>query len=66
MNHGQSFQALWSRLRTEVRQLQARGYYGDGIYSRHFKSFHHLKYQSKDSGLPEQGYAISLESEGTA
>jgi len=38
MNHGQAFQALWSRLRTEVRQLQARGYYGDGMYSRHFNS----------------------------
>ena len=30
MNHGRDFQALWSRLRVEVRQLQDRGYYGDG------------------------------------
>ena len=30
MNHGPAFQALWSRLRVEVRQLQDRGYYGDG------------------------------------
>jgi hypothetical protein len=30
MNHGPAFQALWSRLRAEVRQLQDRGYYGDG------------------------------------
>jgi len=30
MNHGPAFQALWSRLRAEVRRLQDRGYYGDG------------------------------------
>ncbi len=30
MNHGPAFQALWACLRVEVRQLQARGYYGDG------------------------------------
>lgn len=30
MNHGPAFQALWSQLRTEVRQLQDKGYYGDG------------------------------------
>ncbi|CAA7267167.1 unnamed protein product [Cyclocybe aegerita] len=33
MNHGPAFQALWSRLRVEVRQLQDRGYYGDGYWS---------------------------------
>ncbi|KAH9481414.1 DNA-dependent metalloprotease WSS1-like protein [Psilocybe cubensis] len=33
MNHGPAFQALWSRLRAEVRQLQDRGYYGDGYWS---------------------------------
>ncbi|KAF9565211.1 WLM-domain-containing protein [Agrocybe pediades] len=33
MNHGPEFQALWSRLRAEVRQLQDRGYYGDGYWS---------------------------------
>ena len=33
MNHGPAFQALWKRLRAQVRQLQDRGYYGDGISS---------------------------------
>ncbi|ETW83060.1 hypothetical protein HETIRDRAFT_450748 [Heterobasidion irregulare TC 32-1] len=33
MNHGPAFQALWSRLRTEVRALQQKGYYGDGYWS---------------------------------
>ena len=33
MNHGPAFQALWKRLRAQVRQLQDRGYYGDGILS---------------------------------
>ncbi|THV03234.1 WLM-domain-containing protein [Dendrothele bispora CBS 962.96] len=33
MNHGPAFQALWKRLRTEVRQLQDKGYYGDGYWS---------------------------------
>lgn len=33
MNHGPGFQALWSRLRKEVVALQARGYYGDGMWS---------------------------------
>ncbi|KJA19444.1 hypothetical protein HYPSUDRAFT_204506 [Hypholoma sublateritium FD-334 SS-4] len=33
MNHGPAFQALWSQLRAEVRQLQDRGYYGDGYWS---------------------------------
>ncbi|KAF9524858.1 WLM domain-containing protein [Crepidotus variabilis] len=33
MNHGPGFQALWSRLRAEVRQLQDRGYFGDGFWS---------------------------------
>ncbi|KAF8905048.1 WLM domain-containing protein [Gymnopilus junonius] len=33
MNHGPAFQALWARLRSEVRQLQNRGYYGDGYWS---------------------------------
>lgn len=31
MNHGPGFQALWQKLRGEVRQLQNKGYYGDGI-----------------------------------
>ncbi|KAK0193763.1 WLM domain-containing protein [Armillaria mellea] len=33
MNHGAAFQALWKQLRTEVRNLQDRGYYGDGYWS---------------------------------
>ncbi|PBL03642.1 WLM-domain-containing protein [Armillaria gallica] len=33
MNHGPAFQALWKQLRTEVRNLQDRGYYGDGYWS---------------------------------
>lgn len=32
MNHGPDFQALWKQLRLEVRQLQDKGYYGDGAY----------------------------------
>ena len=30
MNHGPAFQALWTKLRNEVRDLQSKGYYGDG------------------------------------
>ena len=30
MNHGPGFQALNARLRKEVRELQDKGYYGDG------------------------------------
>ncbi|KAI0001516.1 WLM domain-containing protein [Russula compacta] len=33
MNHGPDFQALWSQLRKEVIALQAKGYYGDGMWS---------------------------------
>ncbi|KAJ7035005.1 WLM domain-containing protein [Mycena alexandri] len=33
MNHGPAFQALWKRLRAEVRALQDKGYYGDGYWS---------------------------------
>ncbi|KAJ4500684.1 WLM domain-containing protein [Lentinula lateritia] len=33
MNHGPAFQALWQELRNEVRQLQNKGYYGDGYWS---------------------------------
>ncbi|KAL0565205.1 hypothetical protein V5O48_016821 [Marasmius crinis-equi] len=33
MNHGTAFQALWRRLRNEVRELQIKGYYGDGYWS---------------------------------
>ena len=31
MHHGPAFQALWRQLRTEVRALQDKGYYGDGV-----------------------------------
>lgn len=31
MNHGPAFQALWRQLRVEVRALQDKGYYGDGM-----------------------------------
>ncbi|KAK2463407.1 hypothetical protein APHAL10511_004493 [Amanita phalloides] len=33
MNHGPAFQALWRNLRTQVRALQDKGYYGDGYWS---------------------------------
>ncbi|KAI6151961.1 WLM-domain-containing protein [Pisolithus tinctorius] len=33
MNHGPAFQNLWLRLRQEVRDLQNRGYFGDGYWS---------------------------------
>ncbi|RPD60107.1 WLM-domain-containing protein [Lentinus tigrinus ALCF2SS1-6] len=33
MNHGPAFQALWTKLRNEVRDLQSKGYYGDGYWS---------------------------------
>ncbi|KAI0719312.1 WLM-domain-containing protein [Cerioporus squamosus] len=33
MNHGPAFQALWTKLRNDVRDLQGKGYYGDGYWS---------------------------------
>ncbi|KAI0707333.1 WLM domain-containing protein [Earliella scabrosa] len=33
MNHGPAFQALWAKLRDDVRELQGKGYYGDGYWS---------------------------------
>ncbi|KAF5377379.1 hypothetical protein D9757_008031 [Collybiopsis confluens] len=33
MNHGPAFQALWQRLKNELRQLQDKDYYGDGYWS---------------------------------
>ncbi|KAL4252307.1 DNA-dependent metalloprotease WSS1-like protein [Abortiporus biennis] len=33
MNHGPAFQALWAKLRKEVKELQLKGYYGDGYWS---------------------------------
>lgn len=37
MNHGPDFQALWKQLRVEVRQLQDKGYYGDGVSYSFFR-----------------------------
>ncbi|KAI0696703.1 WLM domain-containing protein [Cytidiella melzeri] len=33
MNHGPAFQALWAQLCREVKELQNKGYYGDGYWS---------------------------------
>ncbi|CCM00098.1 uncharacterized protein FIBRA_02125 [Fibroporia radiculosa] len=33
MNHGPAFQTLWTKLRREVRELQDKGYYGDGWFA---------------------------------
>lgn len=33
MNHGPGFQALWSQLSRDVRDLQGKGYFGDGYWS---------------------------------
>jgi hypothetical protein len=33
MNHGPDFQNLWKQLRNEVRALQNKSYYGDGLPS---------------------------------
>ncbi|KAH9903054.1 WLM domain-containing protein [Cubamyces lactineus] len=33
MNHGPAFQALWKKLQNKVRELQSKGYYGDGYWS---------------------------------
>ncbi|KAI0683816.1 hypothetical protein BC835DRAFT_1295021, partial [Cytidiella melzeri] len=33
MNHGPAFQALWAQLCREVKELQKKGYYGDGYWS---------------------------------
>ncbi|OBZ72449.1 DNA-dependent metalloprotease WSS1 [Grifola frondosa] len=33
MNHGPAFQTLWAKLRSDVRALQSKGYYGDGYWS---------------------------------
>lgn len=30
MNHSRDFHALWTKLRSEVLELQRKGYYGDG------------------------------------
>ncbi|KAJ7475808.1 WLM domain-containing protein [Mycena latifolia] len=43
MNHGPAFQALWKRLREEVRVLQDKGYYGDGYWSSGARLLHSAK-----------------------
>jgi hypothetical protein len=39
MNHGSDFQNLWNQLRNEVRALQNKGYYGDGLHTLVFTMF---------------------------
>ncbi|KAI0787641.1 WLM-domain-containing protein [Fomes fomentarius] len=46
MNHGAAFQALWAKLRRDVRELQSEGYYGDGYWS----SGHRLADSSRVGG----------------
>ncbi|KAH9942766.1 WLM-domain-containing protein [Amylocystis lapponica] len=55
-NHGRDFQALWSRLRSEVQDLQRKGYYGDGYWSSgtRLSDSARVAGQSLDAGdLPE-------------
>ncbi|KAI1796841.1 WLM-domain-containing protein [Ganoderma leucocontextum] len=56
MNHGPAFQALWTKLRVDVRRLQTEGYYGDGFWSSgtRLADFARVGGQGLDSGdLPE-------------
>ncbi|KAI0342765.1 WLM-domain-containing protein [Trametopsis cervina] len=56
MNHGPAFQALWAQLRREVRELQNKGYYGDGLWSsgRRLADSARVSGQGLDEGeLPE-------------
>ncbi|KAI9461719.1 WLM-domain-containing protein [Lactarius psammicola] len=56
MNHGPGFQALWNQLRKEVVALQARGYYGDGMWSsgtRLADSTVIVGHETLDDDLPE-------------
>ncbi|KAF8896398.1 WLM domain-containing protein [Infundibulicybe gibba] len=56
MNHGQAFQALWKRLRDEVRILQFQGYFGDGFWSSGTRLADSSKITGKGidvGGLPE-------------
>ncbi|PIL35554.1 hypothetical protein GSI_02282 [Ganoderma sinense ZZ0214-1] len=56
MNHGPAFQALWAKLRADVRRLQSEGYYGDGFWSSgtRLADFARVGGHGLDSGdLPE-------------
>jgi len=55
MDHGPAFQALWQQLRNEVRALQNRGYYGDGMHHNMASSHTHV---SQAIGLPGPGWQI--------
>ena len=67
MNHGPAFQALWKRLRAQVRQLQDRGYYGDGIYhSTHDYSPYLIRVFLKVIGPQALDSQIRLELQGMA
>ena len=68
MNHGPAFQALWKRLRAQVRQLQDRGYYGDGILSldAFLLSPYLIKAPFKVIGPQALDSLIPLESQGMA
>jgi hypothetical protein len=50
MDHGSDFQNLWKQLRNEVRALQNRGYYGDGMHASTWEMFEHLDSISKVTG----------------
>lgn len=56
MDHGPAFQALWTRLRREVRQLQDKGYYGDGsclVYKKSRYSHLPIGYWSSGTRLAD-------------
>ncbi|KAJ7284943.1 WLM domain-containing protein [Mycena rebaudengoi] len=56
MNHGPAFQALWRRLRVEVRALQDKGYYGDGYWSSGTRLYDSAKVTGnafEDGDIPE-------------
>ena len=53
MNHGPAFQALWAKLRADVRRLQSEGYYGDGSHASAFSRERNPDRYVKDSGPRE-------------
>ena len=57
MNHGPAFQALWAQLRREVRDLQTKGYYGDGqlssTYTRSIETDRLPSLAEQDTGRQE-------------
>ncbi|VDB88404.1 unnamed protein product [Peniophora sp. CBMAI 1063] len=50
MNHNSDFQKLWRQLNWEVRVLQAKGYFGDGLWSAGTR----LKDSQRVEGLSEE------------